>query len=146
MPVYSYKSPNLEKDGSIIEVSIYPSLPVGQDLRSKNLPVPSKRLKGLIDTGASCTAFNSPIASELGLLVRDKQKVLTPAGQTEQYLYDIVIFLGGSKILMTLQALGADLKNQPYEILLGRDVLKACTLIYNGWDDSYDIHVHEDRI
>ncbi len=146
MPVFSYTSPNLEQNGAIIDVNLYPSLPVIQDLQSKKLAVPTKRLIGLIDTGASCCAFDSPIAKELGLIVRDKQTVLTPSGESDHFLYDIVIFLGSSGDFIPTQAFGTNFQKQPFDIIIGRDVLKACTLVFNGWNNSYDLHLHQEKI
>jgi hypothetical protein len=80
------------------------------------------------------------------LIIRDRQPVLTPSGQSEQNLYDIVITLANHTFGISLQAFGADLSKRPYDILLGRDVLSSCTLIYNGWDNSYNLHFHQDKV
>lgn len=40
-----------------------------------------------------------------------------------------------------IEVTGADLENQHYDALLGRDILENCTLIYNGWDDSFQLHL-----
>jgi len=146
MPIFSYASPDIEISGAIINVNMWPDFAVIKNLTDQKLTVPNKSIIGLIDTGASCTAFDSILAGELQLVIRDKQPVLTPSGQSEQYLYDIVITLPNQNLGISLQAFGADLSKQPYDILLGRDVLASCTLIYNGWDNSYDLHFHQDKV
>ena len=146
MSVLSYKSPDLESGGASIEVKIFPPLAVMQEYSAKKEKVPVKKVIGLIDTGASRTAIDKNIASELKLIARDQQKVLTPSGDSKHYLYDIIITLENTKVLIPLQVFGAVLEKQPYDVLLGRDILRYCTLIYNGWNDSYDLHFHGEFI
>lgn len=43
--------------------------------------------------------------------------------------------------VISIMAIGANLTKQPYDALIGRDILKLCTLIYNGWDNSYQLHI-----
>ena len=147
MPVFSYTSPNLENNGAIIGVDIFPPFAVIKDLRDKQENVPTKKLIGLIDTGASCSGFDAQIAKELNLIVRDQQAVLTPSGESTHYLYDVVLVLNEFFTRgIPIQSYGLDLSKQPYDILIGRDVLKSCTLIYNGWNNSYDLHLHPEHI
>ncbi|MBL7129218.1 MAG: retroviral-like aspartic protease [Ignavibacteria bacterium] len=146
MSVLSYKSPDLESGGATVEIKIFPPPSVIQLYNDKKEKVPTKKVIGLIDTGASKTAIDKNIASELNLIARDKQKVLTPSGDSEHYLYDIVIVLENIKYLIPLQVFGAVLDKQPYDVLLGRDILRYCTLIYNGWNNSYDLHLHGELI
>jgi predicted aspartyl protease len=146
MPVFSFTSSDLESNGAIIEVTIWPDFAIIKSLADKGEYVPRKKVVGLIDTGASCSAFDASIANELGLVVRDTQNVLTPSGESSQSLYDVVIVLADAERGISLQAFGANLGKQPYDILLGRDVLKSCTLVFNGWNDSYDLHFHQEKI
>jgi hypothetical protein len=143
MPVFSYTSPNIEKNGAIISVDIFPPFAVIKDLQDKKENIPTKKLIGLIDTGASCSGFNAPIAQELNLIVRDQQPVLTPSGESTHFLYDVVVVLGDFFTRgIPIQAYGVDLSRQPFDFLIGRDILKYCTLIFNGWNNSYDLHLH----
>lgn len=144
MPVFSFKSPDLEDEGAMIKVRVYPPTPIIKLYQSKKEKVPFVNVDGLIDTGASCTAFENQIINQLKLIARDKQTVITPNMESEQYLYDIVISLGGYEIGIPIQAFEIDLRKQPYDVLLGRDILKRCTFIYNGWNNSYDLHFHQD--
>ena len=147
MPVFSYTSPNLENAGAIVNIDIFPPFPVMKNLAEKGENVPTKKLVGLIDTGASCSGFDDPIAKELNLIVRDQQSVLTPSGKSTHFLYDVVFVLDNYFDRgIPAQAYGLNLSSQPYDILIGRDILKSCTLIYNGWNSSYDLHFHPERI
>lgn len=146
MPVFSFTSPNLEASGATLTVTLYPPIPIIRQLQNQKQVVPSKRLLGLIDTGASCTGFDAPIAEEMSFIVRDQQKVLTPSGGSEQYLYDVAVQLNTSAIVIPIQAFGFTLKEQPYDIIIGRDILRACSLVYDGWDNSYALHLHQEKV
>lgn len=129
---------NIEIDGPVINVTILPDINTIHDFASRGEEVPQKRISALIDTGASCSCVDRQILDELKLVSRDESDVYTPSGKTKQALYDICISIPvNSDKLMNIQILGANLSGQPYGVLLGRDVLKKCTLIYNGWDNSY---------
>jgi hypothetical protein len=142
MPVFPNRVPNLQQIGPIIEIIIVPAQPVTAKLQSEGKSVPTKKVIALIDTGASCSCINDVIAKELGLVARDIVKINTPAGTTEQPIYDLGIALPNlMNTIIPIQAPGCNLENQPYQALIGRDVLSMCTLVYNGWDNSYQLHL-----
>lgn len=142
MPVFPNRVPNIQQIGPIIEVVIFPSQPVFNKLKSEGKVPPSKKVIALIDTGATKSCINDPIAKELGLIARDVIPVQTPSGTTQQPIYDLGFSLPSlTNTIIPTQALGADLDNQPYAALIGRDILSICTLIYNGWDNSYQLHI-----
>jgi predicted aspartyl protease len=124
----------------VIEVVLFPPQAVVEIFRKQNKQVPMTRLLGLIDTGASNSCVNDSIAKRLHLIPRDKHVVSTPNGQNEQYLYDASMRLQitGDRV-WEIQLFGANLEGQPYQALIGRDILKHCTLIYNGWDNSFNV-------
>ena len=146
MPVLSYKLANLEINGASVELSISPPRPVIQEYLRKKQAVPTKKIIGLIDTGATSTAIDSALAKELHLVARDQQVVFTPNGESKQNLYDILVSFDNMNIQIATQAFGAELSKQPYSALIGRDILRSCTLIYNGWNNSFDIHFHPEKI
>ena len=72
----------------------------------------------------------------------DVVQVQTPSGSSRQYVYDLGFAMPGLQTtIIPITAIGANLTNQPYDALIGRDILKSCTLIYNGWDNSYQLHM-----
>lgn len=104
--------------------------------------VPSKIANGLIDTGASVSCIDDSIAKELDLTAHDIVTVCTPSEIFSQPVYDLGFSLPNlTKVTFAIQALGAVLTSQPYDALIGRDLLALCTLIYNGWDNSYQLHI-----
>jgi hypothetical protein len=142
MPVFPNRVPNLQQIGQVVEIVIFPSQPVFSKMRSEGKNPPSKKVIALIDTGASGSCINDPIAKELGLIARDVISVQTPSGTSQQPIYDLGFALPSlTNNIFPIQALGADLEKQPYNALIGRDILSICTLIYNGWDNSYQLHI-----
>lgn len=144
MPVFPNRVQNLQQIGPIIEVVLVPPPPVVERLQSEGKKSPSKKVIALIDTGASGSCINEPISKELGLIVRDIVPVQTPSGTSKQGVYDVGFLLILPGIItspLIIQALSSDLTNQPYQALIGRDILNYCTLIYNGWDNSYQLHI-----
>jgi Aspartyl protease len=142
MPVFPNRVPNLQQVGPIIEIIIFPAQPLVLKISEAGKLPNTKKVIALIDTGASGSCINDPIAKELGLIDRDVVLVSTPSGAAQQPVYDIGIALPGlTKNPLPVQALGANLDNQPFAALIGRDILVHCTLIYNGWDNSYQLHL-----
>lgn len=143
MPVFPNKVPNLQNIGPIIEIAVYPPQPVFVELKNQGKPVPSRKVIALIDTGASTSCINDSISRDLDLIARDIIPVSTPSGTSLQKVYDLGFALPATLTpnIIPIVALGADLEAQPYDALIGRDILSVCTLIYNGWDNSYQLHI-----
>jgi len=142
MPVFPNRVHDLKSIGPIIEIIIFPPLPVFLKFKTENKNPPSKKIIALIDTGASISCIDESVALDLDLIARDVVHIHTPSGTSVQKLYDLGIALPNltQNIIPTLSA-GANLTNQPYRALIGRDILSLCTLIYNGWDNSYQLHL-----
>lgn len=142
MPVFPNKVHDLQNIGPIIEVVVFPSEPIFNKMRSDGLIPMTKKLIALIDTGASGSCIDNETAKELGFIARDVSKIQTPAGESERPVYDIGFALPGLQTnILPVIAVGIDLAKQPYDALIGRDILKFCTLVYNGWDNSYQLHM-----
>ena len=141
MPFLTSRGNNLRFSGPIIEVVIVPPQPVAEQLRKEGKPVPTIKAVALIDTGASSTCINQNIVDALNLIAFDTQKVLTAGGPSEQLLYDVGVVLPISQPnVLSVQAPCADLSGQPFQVLLGRDVLSMCSIFYNGPDNSFSLH------
>jgi predicted aspartyl protease len=141
MPLLTSRGNNLRFTGPIVEVVIVPPQPVAEQLRKEGKVVPTIKATALIDTGASSTCINQNIVDALKLIAFDTQKVLTAGGPSEQLLYDVGVVLPISQPnIISVQAPCADLSGQPFQVLLGRDVLSMCTMFYNGPDNSFSLH------
>jgi predicted aspartyl protease len=89
----------------------------------------------LIDTGASHTCIDEAIAQQLGLPVVNIVQVASAShASTTQNVYPVGIEVSaiGWRI-DSPSVIGAPLAVQGIVLLIGRDILKLCTLIYNGF-------------
>ena len=141
MPYLNSKSPNLQIEGPVIQVVIFPSLAHCLNLQENNRELPSFKARALIDTGASSSCITQAIVNTLNISPHDFIDVLTPAGRVEQEIYDIGIGLPiSNNIIIPVTSPCANLSGQNIDVLLGRDILNRCTLFYNGADNSFVLH------
>jgi len=142
MSVYYNQVENLHNIGPIIEVIVYPPQPVFQDLKSKNLNIPYAKIIGLIATGASHSCIDYNVAEQVELIPRDILEVATPSGLSKHPVFDAGFSLPNSrKSIIPIHVFGSNLTTQLYQALIGRDILRFCTFIYNGWNNSYQLHI-----
>ena len=142
MPHLIRQSSDLILEGPIIEVTVVPPRQVIELLIKEGKPVVTTKAIALIDTGASCTCIDNTVARSIGLVSHDIKRVLTASGEDMQCLYDAGILLPTmSTYAFSVQVLEAKLAKQPYKVLLGRDVLRHCSLIYHGWNHTYTLHL-----
>lgn len=100
--------------------------------QGKPLPTPRPGL-ALIDTGASGTCIDEQAAQGLGLPVIDVVKMTSAThADQEAKVYPIQITIPPSLVFNVPRAIGAVLAPQGLLILIGRDLLSACNLFYNG--------------
>ena len=95
--------------------------------------------RALLDTGATSTVVDNSIITALGLDPRGTTLMTTPSTGEKPvvaYLYDVSVWLMGTKLSDVLetstQVIGADLKNLGFDVLLGRDILADCVVLYAG--------------
>ncbi len=106
------------------------------------LPAPVAGL-ALIDSGATSTCIDETIAQQLNLPAID---VVTIASAThasvQQSVYPIKVEVVGLPIAINApRAIGAPLQSQGILVLLGRDVLQHCVLVYNGPAGSFSLSI-----
>lgn len=141
MPFLTVRKNALRFEGPVIDIIICPSQPIIQQLKKEGKQAPAFKAVALIDTGATSTCISPEVVEKLGLISFDFQTVHTAAGQSEQFLYDIGVGLPISQPnILSVQAPCADLSGQPFQVLLGRDILSMCSLFYNGTDNSFVLH------
>ncbi|MGH7559110.1 MAG: aspartyl protease family protein [Gemmatimonadota bacterium] len=100
------------------------------------------RVQALVDTGASCTCVDYSILSALDLSPTGSVPVHSPTtGATPETKdqYDASLLIPGAHathvplILQTIPVVAAELVAvQGFEVLIGRDILQDCVLVYNG--------------
>jgi predicted aspartyl protease len=101
--------------------------------QGQTLPQPVAGL-ALIDTGATSTCIDEDTAQRLGLPVIDVVSVASAShASTQQNVYPVTLHIAGLPIPINVpRAVGAPLDAQGLLLLIGRDVLRFCTLFYNG--------------
>lgn len=96
--------------------------------------------EALVDTGAAITCVDEQAARQAGLTVIGSGKVSSATHSNES----VPIFAG--KMEMTgvgqinlRQAYGVNIKDQGIVALIGRDLLEAMILIYNGSEGTFSL-------
>ena len=143
MPHLIKRVSDLKGVGPLIDITLYPAAEIVRNVDLTKETLLHKNCIGLIDTGASISAIDRPIVKELNLISRDFIPVLTPSGVSHHFTYDIGLQLPKELGWKTyfIEVTGSDLEKQPFDVLIGRDVLENCTLIFNGWDNSFQLHI-----
>ena len=125
----------LRQGGPVVQVGVSVAQSIATELLGQGAAVPPP-VPGLalIDTGASATCIDEGAAQQLGLPVVDVVQVASAShAATMQNVYPIQISVVGMSITIEApRAIGAPLAAQGLLLLIGRDVLQHCTLVYNG--------------
>jgi hypothetical protein len=139
----------ITSQGPIIPICIHISAQRFVLLQSINQQPPRSFFgRGLIDTGASCTAIDSSIVAALGLTPTGATPIHTPStGNAPHYCnqYDVSVWFLGQPpppatpqpaqihpVHITLPVIEADFSAQSIDALIGRDVLAKCQFTYLG--------------
>ena len=129
----------LARSGPVLQVEVSVPTALSKFLASKERPVPQP-LTGwaLIDTGATRSCADATVLTKLGLSPIGVVEAGTAGGKIRQYLYPAKLRFPGEGLEIEFTSLiGVDLRGQKIAdreliVLLGRDVLSRCVLVYNG--------------
>jgi predicted aspartyl protease len=91
----------------------------------------------LIDTGASHTSIDEAAAQQLGLTATGSIPMHTPNGLRQAAQYAVAWRVGSR--FDTIPATSAELSPQGLLLLIGRDILAACVLSYNGTTGTFSL-------
>jgi hypothetical protein len=141
MPIL--KAPTDPKDGVRVTVRIGLTGPDTARRRRQGLAIPQPVVtEALLDTGAECTFVVPRVVTQLGLLWRTPGLVGAPAaggfGGTVSYEAGVAIVhpSGDPKLDLVFPALTiqevTQLAGFGVDVVLGRDVLASCVLVYDG--------------
>jgi predicted aspartyl protease len=97
------------------------------------VPAPLSGL-GLIDTGATTSCIDNDLAQRLGLPVIDQVQMASAShASTQCPVYPVSFEIVGTNLRFEIaRATGVTLVAQGLSLLVGRDVLHSCLLVYNG--------------
>ncbi len=126
--------------GPVLEFFVGVSSPRADALRLAGQTVPPPILvRGLIDTGASCTCIDPAILQSLGVVSTGTVPTHTPSTQIGAphiaNQFDISMILQHPKLSWQFHAvpvLESSLSHQGIQALIGRDILANCLLSYDG--------------
>lgn len=122
-------------EGPVLPVEISVPTPLAAHLERQGLQVPTPAVgRALIDTGASVSAVDETVISNLQVSPVRVATVHTPGGLSQQNVYPARFAFPGTPLpaIDFNAVLGSILKPQGIIALLGRDVLTHFMLIYNG--------------
>ncbi len=125
----------LQQHGPIVQVVVGLKRAMSTSLLARGAKVPTPlSAVALIDRGASNTCVDNNPGLQLGLRVVDTMRMTSASHDgIEQPGYPINIELTGTSIQFGVpKGMGANLAAQGLGVLIGRDVLAAFTMFYNG--------------
>jgi len=133
---YSAKS-NIE-----IAINDFDEIEIPLNIQSNIKPSTYKSIKMLVDTGSNRTVLKKEIIEELGLNFHSDDNITGVTGQTNSSLYhlefNVPSVMNKEKINIVVSD-GLIGEHKHFDGLLGRDVLKFFTLIYNGKENSFTL-------
>ena len=124
----------LQIEGLLLHAELNVSDALGQILISQNQPIPTGETgRALVDTGASVCGVDEAAAVRLGLQPVGQTNISGVAGSRIHNIYVAKVTFPGTPIpALDLTLAGLDLAGQKLLLLIGRDILRFCVLIYNG--------------
>jgi hypothetical protein len=132
----------IQADGILIEVRVGWGTGGVQSLRAALRPVPQPiQSRALLDTGAEISCVDAALVQALGLPGAGFNLATVPAagGMTMASKHDVsltVVHPSGDPrqdlTVLNLAVLELSLVGLGYEVLVGRDVLARCRLLYHG--------------
>jgi len=96
-------------------------------------------IRALIDTGASRSILKDEIIEKLGLLPVGALRMDTTA-LTGLPCYEYLLEGSFHGLTFTGVFIGAPLRNQEIQALIGRDILSHFVLTYSGPDNSFSLY------
>lgn len=142
MPSKTFTDVDLRRSGALLPVRVQPA---GTMIPGVAGSPPESTVVALIDTGAARTCISPRVAGGLGLEPVDRTRVYTPGGEAvlPVYCVDLVPLIGAVEKerphFAYLTVYGMRPHARGFDCLLGRDVLQAAHLSYDGRRERFTI-------
>jgi hypothetical protein len=144
VPAFTSTAADLVASGPALQIAVGPSRELITALTplGTHLPSPQSAL-AIIDTGAHTTVLNPELVHRLRISPVGTAPICTPS-TTEPLLcrrYHVNLYLTESFVVENIFAIEAPMGGVPYQCLIGRDVLRLGTLIYEGPVNTFTLTV-----
>ena len=95
----------------------------------------------IIDTGAQTSVLNPAVVKQLQLKPVGKTSIVTPSTTipVECSRYHINVYFPEDYVVENIFAVEAPMGGQPYQCLIGRDVLRLGKLRYDGTSNEFTL-------
>lgn len=124
----------LRQDGAIVNVQIQVPASLAQQMQASGQPIPPPQVvRAMVDTGASISTVTDAVATAAGLQQVGSVPIGGVGGMSTRPIYSAYFGLPDYQISVDpIEIAGVSLPVGQFDVLLGRDVLKALMLTYTG--------------
>lgn len=131
----------LRQNGALVEVAISVPASYAAQLQSQGKPVPpTQTVKGLVDTGASISTVSDAVSSAAGLQQVGSVPIGGVGGMSEKPIYAASFALPKYGVKVDpIEVGGVSIPIPGVDILVGRDILKALHLDYEGPQGAFQL-------
>jgi len=131
----------LRKNGALVEVTISVPAAYAAQLQSQGKPVPpAQTVKGLVDTGASISTVSDAVSSAAGLQQVGSVPIGGVGGMSEKPIFAASFALPKYGVKVDpIEVGGVSIPMPGVDILVGRDILKALHLDYEGPEGVFQL-------
>lgn len=131
----------LRREGAIINIQVAVPAALAQQLQAAGKTVPPPQMvRGMVDTGASISTVSDQVAAAAGLQAVGTIPLYGVGGGGEKPVYATSFTLTDYGVTLDPLEVGGVSINMPgVDILIGRDVLKALDLAWQGVQGNFNI-------
>ena len=134
----------IDPDGAVVRVTVTIGEADETDRLDRGLSLPQPfATTGLIDTGASRTTIHPMIAQSLDLIPDGFASLATPGrAVADVALYDVRLALGHAPLIgppIQVQAPAVAPATLGTLVIVGRDLLERCTLLFDGENKAFSL-------
>jgi len=142
----------MEDRGAMIDIKVMLPRQQVEAFKAEGIPYGRPRVvKGLIDTGASCSAIDRETAEDMKLVSHGFTFIHTPSTGSDyarRLQYAACLVVGEDQadpLVATLPVIECDFSTRDFKLLVGRDVLRSCTFSYDGPTDTFALEWDRER-
>lgn len=131
----------LRKNGALVEVTIGVPASYASQLQSQGKPIPPvQTVKGMVDTGASISTVSDAVSSAAGLQQVGSVPIGGVGGMSERPIFAASFALPKYGVKVDpIEVGGVSIPMPGVDILVGRDILKALHLDYEGPEGIFQL-------